>query len=393
MNKKVVLGLVAIVVLAAGIFLSQGDLFKGEFFGNQSPNKPVDIKVPTEIVGDKIISFPSNLLWKDGGDPDNGPQKIRNYEWKVTEISSGKTVWERKWHDKDQNISWNKNATCKGLIPGYPNAWTCDSVKIPDGILEVGKTYKFSVEAGDGIAGSGYAERVLKVASSHGVVLGLNASYGETSNGFYKGVKLDTSAIAYSATTYPESVNVENYSLVIYKSTSSPVEMTQKNILLKLPKKTTDFWDKNVENGKTYYYAMSMNKTDYAWQEKIAVSDEVSVTIPKVQAKEYLPIQLSNDMKYVESGKVRLIWSDLAGSEEGAEYDIYRSTKSPVELKLENIVGKHFYDSKSLKAGTSLNGQNDFPPGPKGTTYYYVVKINAPGAENSKSNELKVVLK
>ena len=375
MNKKVVLGIAIVSILAVGIFMGQGDLFKGLFISNKEPNKPVDIKVPTEIVGDKIISFPSNLLWKDGGDADNGPQKIRNYEWKITEISSGKIAWERKWHDKDQNISWNKNETCKGFIPGYPNAWTCNSVKIPDGMLEVGKTYKFSVEAGDGIAGSGYAERVLKVASSHGVVLGLNASYGETSNGFYKGVKLDTSAIAYSATTYPESVNVEDYPLIIYKSTSSPVEMTQKNMLLKLPKKTTYFWDQNVENGKKYYYAMSMNKTDYSWQEKIAVSDEVSANVPWIPIKLFLG-------KYKSDNQVQLqcIDPNLSSSNQNT-YTLFRSTKTPVELKPENIVS-------TLASGKCQSGEvhNDFPKTPG--KYYYVMINNDARAGSSKSNEV-----
>ncbi|MEK7544580.1 MAG: hypothetical protein AAB551_00435 [Patescibacteria group bacterium] len=383
MNKKVILGLVAVVVLAAGIFLGQGDLFKGSYFRtvpNKAPNKPTIISpMANSTVGTSALK----VEWTDGGDPDNGPQAMRNYRWMLWDYPAGNVIWQRDWHDNTSGIT--DGGKCNVTIGADQNDWICPYTFIKEGKLEAGKTYKFSVEAGDGKVGSGYSATVFTVATSQSAAYEVDpiqlAGYSVYEYGKNRLEWVDQNMIFNPA--YKAEKDRKYY---IYRSETPGVSTSGTPIGTALSSEVK-YVDVLADKTKKYYYAIA-NKGIIPGT--TATSNEVFVA-PKV--KEYVPIQLSYNVANSVDGTVQLLWTDPAGPQDGEKYEIYRSTGSPVEIKPENIAGMHIYDSASLKAGTSFNGQNNFPPGPKGTTYYYVVKINAPGAWGSKSNELKVVLK
>jgi fibronectin type 3 domain-containing protein len=137
----------------------------------------------------------------------------------------------------------------------------------------------------------------------------------------------------------------------------------------------TQFEDKNVEEGKTYYYYVTaVNATGEGDK-----SDEVSVTVRLLL---YPPTDLKAEVK---DGKVELSWTAAKKGENSiAGYAIFRGTKSGAEPNVPlDIVDANTttYTDSSVEAGN---------------TYYYIVKAfddQNPPDYSAPSNEVSVTIK
>ena len=166
MNRKIIIGVLIVAVIGAGFFLGKSNFLKGSLktmkiadtVQNKKPNKPILLKPKNGL----FHSGPGvKLEWKDGGDSDSWPQKKRNYRWYIKEYG-GDVVWQRGWHDPAEG-----STSCEA-IDSYPYSWTCPHIVVPSGILKQGHKYLWSVEAGDGKDGSGYAvENIFLLKPGH----------------------------------------------------------------------------------------------------------------------------------------------------------------------------------------------------------------------------------
>ncbi len=155
----------------------------------------------------------------------------------------------------------------------------------------------------------------------------------------------------------------------IYKGTESGKEEFLKSV------SDTQFEDKEVEEGKTYYYYVTAVNSAGEGEK----SEEVSITVSLLL---YPPANLKAEVK---DGKVVLTWDQpKKGQKEITGFAIYRGTKPGAEPDVPIAVvdaDKTTYTDSSVEAGN---------------TYYYVVKAfdnENPPDYSTPSNEVKVEIK
>ena len=155
----------------------------------------------------------------------------------------------------------------------------------------------------------------------------------------------------------------------VYKGTESGKETLLTSVT------DTQFEDKKVEEGKTYYYYVTAVNANGESEP----SEEVSIT---VQLLLYPPTDLKAEVK---DGKVVLSWTAAKkGKNDIAGYAIFRSTKKGAEPNVPLDI---------VDANTTTYTDTSVQPG---NTYYYVVKAfddQNPPDYSAPSNEVSVKIK
>lgn len=150
----------------------------GQCVNNLPPNKPV-LESPAN--GSTVTELTPKLAWKDLGDPDNtnylGKDNFRMYRWYLTDVDINQKIWDRDYSSQEGGT----DPLCQDSIR---KIWYCLYATVPAGKLQYGKRYRWSVEASDGINGSGYASSTeFKVDYSYVPTRFFGASPAQTGGG------------------------------------------------------------------------------------------------------------------------------------------------------------------------------------------------------------------
>ncbi|MFE4967215.1 fibronectin type III domain-containing protein [Streptomyces sp. NPDC056660] len=158
----------------------------------------------------------------------------------------------------------------------------------------------------------------------------------------------------------------------IYRKDASDTEYT------KLADTTaTDYRDTSAAYGDAYDYKVSA--LDAAWNARSSniVRSTRSIVPPQ------------NVTTTVPSYGVVFTWTEAAGGDT-ADYDVYRSTTSPVETGYENLTDCRSRKTGKDAAGNTVRSCVDYD-GDQGTTYHYVmVRRNTAGRWSTGSAEMTV---
>ena len=103
---------------------------------------PVKPALEAPLDGAVVTSLTPQLSWVDKGPGSN------YFRWYVQDVDTNNKVWERDFisRQKDDN-------RCNDAL----NHWLCSAVRVPAGILQYDKMYRWSVEAGSNDLTSGFA--------------------------------------------------------------------------------------------------------------------------------------------------------------------------------------------------------------------------------------------